>query len=165
MTTNTQPEPTQQFLFGPIIAALVLVGVVAVLVWATQVRPILNPPTEASEAEVASETAQGAGGSNAGVAQTSAGNPDQGQQLFAGTCSACHGPQGKGIPGLGKDMTTSEFIAGLTDDQLVEFLKVGRGAADPLNTTGVAMPPKGGNPSLDDEDLQDIVSYVRTIHQ
>lgn len=94
-----------------------------------------------------------------------AGDPAAGQELFAGTCSACHGPEGKGIPGLGKDMTTSEFIAGKTDAELIEFIKQGRDPSDPLNTTGVAMPPKGGNPALSDQDLANIVAYVRTLHE
>jgi mono/diheme cytochrome c family protein len=108
--------------------------------------------------------------SNAGVVQAAEapatiGDPVAGQKLFAGTCSACHGPAGEGLPGLGKDMTTSEFIAGKSDDELVAFIKVGRDPSDPLNTTGVAMPPKGGNPALNDEDLYHLVAYIRTIHK
>jgi mono/diheme cytochrome c family protein len=90
------------------------------------------------------------------------GDPVKGEELFV-TCAACHGPKGEGVAGLGKDMTTSEFIAGKSDDELVEFIKVGRAPDDPLNTTGVAMLPKGGNPSLSDEDLYDLVAYIRTL--
>jgi disulfide bond formation protein DsbB len=61
-------------------------------------------------------------------------------------------------------MTASEFIADKSDDELIAFIKVGRDPSDPLNTTGVAMPPKGGNPALSDEDLQDIIAFIRTIH-
>jgi len=93
-----------------------------------------------------------------------AGDPVKGEELFV-TCAACHGPQGEGVEGLGKDMTTSEFIAGKSDDELVEFIKVGRAPDDPLNTTGVAMLPKGGNPALSDEDLYDLVAYIRTLHK
>lgn len=93
------------------------------------------------------------------------GDAQVGQKLFAATCSACHGPTGEGIQGLGKDMTKSEFIAGKTDDELVSFVKVGRDPSDPLNTTGVAMPPKGGNPALNDEDLYNIVAYVRMLQK
>ena len=99
------------------------------------------------------------------VAQAVAGDAVVGQELFTATCSACHGPAGEGVPGLGKDMTASEFIAGKTDQELVEFIKVGRDPSHPLNSTGVAMPPKGGNPALNDEDLQHIVAYIRTIHK
>jgi mono/diheme cytochrome c family protein len=48
---------------------------------------------------------------------------------------------------------------------LVEFIKVGRDAGDPLNTTGVAMPPKGGNPAMSEQEVADIVAFVRSIHQ
>jgi disulfide bond formation protein DsbB len=88
-----------------------------------------------------------------------------GQEKFVGTCSACHGPAGEGVQGLGKDMTTSEFIAGKTDKEMLEFIKRGCDPSDPLNTTGIAMPPKGGNPALTDKNLQDIIAYIRTIHK
>jgi disulfide bond formation protein DsbB len=92
-----------------------------------------------------------------------AGDAARGAQTFAGTCSACHGPDATGIAGLGKDLTTSEFAMGLSDAELIEFLKVGRPSSDPLNTTGIDMPPKGGNPALTDQDLADIVAYLRTL--
>jgi disulfide bond formation protein DsbB len=92
-----------------------------------------------------------------------AGDPAKGQQLFTATCSACHGPDAKGLPNLGKDLTASEFAIGLSDAELVEFIKTGRPIGDPLNTTGVDMPPKGGNPALTDQDLADIVAFLRTL--
>jgi mono/diheme cytochrome c family protein len=92
------------------------------------------------------------------------GDAAHGKELFVPSCAACHGPEGEGVQGLGKDMTESEFIAEKTDAELLEFLKVGRAPDDPLNTTGVLMPPKGGNPALSDEDLIDIIAYIRTIH-
>ena len=94
-----------------------------------------------------------------------AGDAAAGQETFAATCAACHGPVGEGVPGLGKDMTTSEFIAGKTNTELVEFIKVGRDPSDPLNTTGVAMPPKGGNPALSEEDLFNVTAYVRSLQK
>jgi disulfide bond formation protein DsbB len=106
------------------------------------------------------------GGSQETAAQpTPRGDAAQGEELFAKTCAACHGPEGKGIEGLGRDMTSSEFIAEKSDEELVEFIKVGRRPGDPLNTTGVDMPPKGGNPSLADDDLYDIVAFIRTVHE
>jgi disulfide bond formation protein DsbB len=98
-------------------------------------------------------------------AQTATGDAAQGKQLFVATCSACHGPNGEGVQGLGKDMQHSEFIAGLTDAELVAFIKKGRPSSDPQNDTGVDMPPKGGNPALNDQQLLDIVAYIRSIHQ
>lgn len=99
------------------------------------------------------------------AANTLKGNPTDGQKFFLQTCSACHGKDAKGLPKLGKDLTTSEFIVNKTDPELLEFLHQGRLATDPLNTTGVAMPPKGGNPAFNDQQLADIISYLREIHQ
>jgi disulfide bond formation protein DsbB len=97
------------------------------------------------------------------TAPVSAGDPAAGETAFQTTCATCHGPDAHGLPNLGKDLHNNEFVGGLTDQEVVDFLKVGRPATDPLNTTGVDMPPKGGNPALDDEDLLNIVAYVRSL--
>jgi cytochrome c5 len=91
--------------------------------------------------------------------------PDQthGRDVFFGTCVACHGTDAKGIPGLGKDLTASSFADGLTDEELVSFIIEGRPAGHPLNTTGVDMLPRGGNSGLSDQDLFDVVAYLRTL--
>ncbi len=99
------------------------------------------------------------------VVAAAAGNAEHGKQIYSQICIACHGPEAKGVQGLGKDLTTSTFVAEKSDVEMVDFLKVGRDPSDPLNTTGVAMPPKGGNPALSDQDMLDIVAFVRTIHQ
>lgn len=92
-----------------------------------------------------------------------AGDAGRGKTVFNGTCAACHGPDATGLPGLDKNLTTSEFAAGKTDAELVAFIKAGRPTNDPMNTTGVAMPPKGGNAALTDQDLADVVAYIRTL--
>jgi disulfide bond formation protein DsbB len=97
------------------------------------------------------------------TAAAGSGDATHGEELYQGTCAACHGADATGIDGLGKDLHNNEFTNSLTDPELVAFLEVGRPASDPLNTTGVDMPPKGGNPSLSDQDLQDIVAYLRTL--
>lgn len=111
--------------------------------------PTATPPAAAAPAAVAAAP----------------GDAAKGKEIFATTCVACHGPAGEGVQGLGKDMTTSEFIAGLSDTELVEFIKKGRDVSDPLNTTGVPMPPKAGNPALTDAQLMDVVAFIRTIHK
>ena len=111
------------------------------------------------------QTSGSSSGSEAQAAQAPAGDPAAGKEKFELTCVACHGKSGEGVPGLGKDMTTSEFIAGKTDEELVEFIKVGRDPSDPLNTTGVAMPPKGGNPALQEQDFYNIVAYIHTLQK
>lgn len=85
-----------------------------------------------------------------------------GEELFAGTCAACHGADAKGLEGLGKDLTNSAFADGLNDEDLVAFIIEGRPAGHELNTTGVDMLPRGGNNDLTDQDLFDIVAYLRT---
>jgi len=128
-------------------------------------EPTPTPAPTATEAAPAAEEATPVAAEASSGESASQGDPEKGQQLFVGTCSACHGPTGEGIEGLGKDMTTSDFIAGLSDAELVEFVKTGRDTNDPANTTGVAMPPKGNNPALTDEQLMDIVAYIRSIHK
>jgi mono/diheme cytochrome c family protein len=86
-----------------------------------------------------------------------------GQALYEANCTACHAEGGVGIEGVGKPLVGSEFVAGLSDTELVEFLVVGRDTADPLNTTGILKPPRGGNPSLTEEDLALIVEYLRSL--
>ena len=88
----------------------------------------------------------------------------QGGEIFASTCSACHGADAKGLPNLGKDLTTSVYVKDNDDAALLILLKEGRPSGHELNTTGVDMPPKGGNPSLSDEDLVTIVAYLRSIN-
>jgi disulfide bond formation protein DsbB len=91
------------------------------------------------------------------------GDPTAGRQAFLATCVACHGQDAKGVTGLGKDLTTSEFLQAQTDEQMLAFLIAGRPASDPLNSTGVDMPPRGGNPVFTDADLKNIVAYLRTL--
>jgi mono/diheme cytochrome c family protein len=94
---------------------------------------------------------------------TPSGDAAVGESLFKASCSACHGLDAMGIDGLGKAIPGSEFIAANSEDDLVAFLKIGRSVSDPENTTGVDMPPKGGNPALDDTDLLDIVTYLKSL--
>jgi disulfide bond formation protein DsbB len=93
------------------------------------------------------------------------GDATKGKDKFIGTCSACHGPDAKGVTGLGKDLTTSAFTRGLSDADFIAFVVKGRPASDPANTTKVDMLPKGGNPALTDQDLADIVAYARTLQK
>lgn len=93
------------------------------------------------------------------------GDVAKGEEQFNSICIACHGPGGTGIEGLGKPFTTSTFLLTVSDDELLQFIKTGRPSTDPANTTGVDMPPKGGNPALTDAQILDIIAYVRTLHE
>lgn len=92
------------------------------------------------------------------------GDAAAGEKDYNQYCVACHGPGAVGVDKLGKSWVTSQFIKSQTDDQLLAFIKVGRPASDAANTTGVDMPPKGGNPALTDQQLYDIIAYMRTIN-
>jgi mono/diheme cytochrome c family protein len=85
-----------------------------------------------------------------------------GQELFV-TCTACHGQDGRGIAGLGKDLVSGEFSLTSSDADLVAFIMTGRPIWDAANTTGVDMPPRGGNPVLTETDITAIVAYLRSL--
>jgi len=106
-------------------------------------------------------------GGGAAPAQKPAAQGDaaKGKTAFEGTCASCHGPDAKGLPNLGKDLTISTFVVDQTDAQLLKFVKTGRPATDPANTTKIDMPPKGGNPALTDQDITNIIAFIRSIHQ
>lgn len=88
-----------------------------------------------------------------------------GREIFVASCSACHGPNGEGIEGLGKPFTTSEFVRSSTDKELMTMIKMGRPVWDAANTTGLDMPSKGGNPAITDDQLDDIIAYIRSVSQ
>ena len=87
----------------------------------------------------------------------------EGHKLFKGTCAACHGPNGEGMPKLGKNLNDNAFTQSLSDTELVQFLKDGRPATHPDNERGVDMPPNGGNPAFTEADLALIAAYMRSL--
>ena len=91
------------------------------------------------------------------------GDPAKGSTLYLRSCMACHGPTGAGVPGLGKPLGSSALVAGLSDIDVVAFLKAGRDIDDPANTSGVIMPARGGNPTLTDQNLMDITAHLRVL--
>jgi len=155
-------EPKRSWLpLGGLLGAIVLAGGIYLAVR----DPSPEPQAEAPEAAPAEPTAaaEPTAPATAAVEPTAATTAPDGKALFLLTCPACHGADAKGVPGLGKDMTTSEFIASQSDAELVEFIKQGRAVGDPLNTTGVPMPPMGANPALSDADLMAIVQFIRSL--
>lgn len=86
-----------------------------------------------------------------------------GRKIYSSTCIACHGKDGAGIQGNGKALANNPFVQSLDDDALLAFVQSGRAPTDPKNTTGIQMPPKGGNPALSEDDILDVISYLRTL--
>lgn len=109
------------------------------------------------------------GDANRAVLAAANGDPElagyiaNGSKLYATTCIACHGQAGAGVKGNGKPLAGSKFINSLDDEALLTFVKNGRMPTDPANTTGIAMPPKGGNPAFSEDDILDVISYLRTL--
>jgi len=79
------------------------------------------------------------------------------------SCASCHGQGAEGIEGVGLPLSTSGFVRGASDKDLINFIKMGRPMWDENNVTGMDMPPKGGNPAITDEQLQSIVDYLRAV--
>jgi len=161
MGNNTPTRSTEQFPLVPAMILLVFLGVVLALMLAGQ--PRLAAQARPTAVLTATEVAVLPTAVPAEV-QTIVYDPasvSAGETLIMGTCSACHGMNARGVQGLGKDLLDSPFIDGLTDAALHDFIVVGRTAFDPLNTTGVTMPEYGGNPALTDQNLYDLIAYMR----
>ncbi len=90
------------------------------------------------------------------------GDPKRGATLY-GACSGCHGAAGEGISGVGVGLTHNDFIVTHSERELVEFIIEGRTVGAPDNRSGLTMPPSGGNPSLSEQNLYDIVAFLRTL--
>ena len=107
------------------------------------------------------------GGGDGGSATTTSGGPPgaadavAGADVYKGTCSACHGGDLAGIDGLGLPLAPSDFVASQSESDLAAFITVGRATDDPANTTGIMMPPKGGNPALSDQDMLNVAAYLQ----
>ena len=86
----------------------------------------------------------------------------RGKKVYS-SCIACHGKEGLGVKNMGKDLVHSPFVAKLSNEELLAFVKKGRDPSDPLNTTKLAMPSKGGNPALKDGQLADAIQYIRSL--
>ncbi len=82
---------------------------------------------------------------------------EAGKNVFSQTCIACHGANGKGtIPGV-KDLNAADGPLSKSDEELITNITNGfQSPGSPL-----AMPAKGGNPSLTEADIQAVLAYLR----
>lgn len=100
---------------------------------------------------------------DATVIASAEGDPVQGKVHYEETCAGCHGFQGEGVTGLGLPLVTSPLVLYASNADLLAFLREGRPADHPDNTVGVSMPPSGGRPDWGDEELTDVISYLRQL--
>ena len=82
---------------------------------------------------------------------------DSGKQVYEKTCIVCHGDDGTGaMPGV-HDITGKNGPLAQTDAILRKHVM--EGFQSPGSPMG--MPPKGGNPELTDQQLRDVLKYLR----
>jgi mono/diheme cytochrome c family protein len=80
-----------------------------------------------------------------------AGDASRGKGMFEMACASCHGKNGKGtVQAPGIDFTTAVWQSKYRDGQIASIIKAGR-------------PPKMPPVNLSDEELRDIIAYVRTL--
>jgi len=103
----------------------------------------------------ASNTKTVAAGATQVVAKISKGAT--GEETYEKTCIACHGTKGKGVfPGT-PDFTDSSGSLSKSDDKLINNITNGfQSPGSPM-----AMPPKGGNPNLDENAVTEVLKYIR----
>lgn len=163
MTNDDTPKRTTDPTIFPVLILMGAFGLLLVLLLGNvprqaRVTPTPVPPTEVAAVATTAPTLIGDNGFPYDVALV-----EEGRSAFQTTCTACHGLDARGIPGLGKNLVESQFMDGSTDNQLLQFITTGRPVYDPTNTTGIEMPARGGNPALTDEDITAITAYLRTI--
>ena len=121
----------------PLFAAVVLLGVAAVSASA-------RPPQEASQP-------------SAGGKKPSADSMAKARKVYELDCALCHGASGDGKSDLAKDMsltlvdwTDPKTLAGLSDQNLIEVIRKGKGK----------MPPEDAARASNDE-VKNLVLYIR----
>jgi cytochrome c5 len=103
------------------------------------------------EAQAADERTKPVGQVNIGSAPVAAvaAAPKSGKEVFSGVCTACHTAGVMNAPKFGDKAAWAARIA-KGEDALVQSAIKG------LN----AMPPKGGNPNLSDDEIKATVQYM-----
>jgi len=80
-----------------------------------------------------------------------------GEAIYKQTCVACHGANGQGtVPGAA-NFTDEKGVLSKSDSVLLAHIIKGyQSPGSPM-----AMPPRGGNPKLTDDDLKKTLAYIR----
>lgn len=162
-TSDSSSDSTSSI--AAIIVLFAAFAIMLIVVLASTARPVVRvettPETEAAVEPTAEVVVVEPTAETVAVAYSEA-DVNAGRDIFLVTCSACHGQNAQGIQGLGKNLITSELVTTYSDAALAEFIIVGRLPSDPANTTGIPMPARGGNPSLTDAQIGQVVAYLRS---
>ncbi|MEH6823933.1 MAG: c-type cytochrome [Motiliproteus sp.] len=90
------------------------------------------------------------------------GDPRLGQQWFEQICSTCHGPEGDGYiaGGSGTAIGKPGFLQKSSDGLIRETISKGRS-----NTRMLPFQGPEGLANLDDQEIDDIITYLRTLNR
>jgi len=84
---------------------------------------------------------------------------ERGLAVFSRTCIACHGPEGKGVPGAFPPLDGSSWVTG---DPTIPVRIILGGLQGPIEVSGQKfeniMPP---HTDLKDDEIADVVTYIR----
>ncbi|MBK1790978.1 DUF7133 domain-containing protein [Persicirhabdus sediminis] len=91
---------------------------------------------------------------------------ERGKEIYQGkaACLGCHGMDGAGLPNLGPPLAASDWVTG-SKERLVKVLL--RGLQGPIVVSGekyapaLSMPGLAANPTISDQDLADVMTYIR----
>jgi mono/diheme cytochrome c family protein len=75
-------------------------------------------------------------------------------------CFTCHGPKGKGVAGLGPDLTDKEWLHG--DGSVAFIVKTVETGVPKPKKMPAPMPPKGGG-QLNESQVQAVAEYVYSL--
>jgi mono/diheme cytochrome c family protein len=85
-----------------------------------------------------------------------------GKALYDSTCASCHGPTGRGdgpmSAGLNpkpRDLGDKSYVGTLSDEEIARTIKMGGSMK--------GMPQMPSHPQFNDDDLEALVAYVRSI--
>ena len=90
----------------------------------------------------------------------------KGEKLFKGkaACFGCHGANGEGIDNMGPPLAKSEWVTG-SPERLAKIMLHGMSGSITVNkkkySPVMIMPGLGANPSINDEELASIATFIR----
>ena len=85
-----------------------------------------------------------------------------GSSQFSDHCLLCHGPDARGVEGLGVSLVDSAYVAERSVAELVAFLKAGRLPDDPDSVSSRPMP---GFAWVEEADLVAIAEHVKSLNR